>query len=67
MGLTILDDKLDDSGREQRLIKSALGNMKPIPIYKGPGPATLNPIKVRKMTIDLSQEVPVLVERHVQN
>ena len=38
MGLTILDDKLDDSGREQRLIKSALGNMKTIPIYKGQQP-----------------------------
>ena len=48
MGLTILDDKLEDSGREQRQIRSALESMKTIPIYKGPGPATLNPIKVRK-------------------
>ena len=66
MGLTILDDKLEDSGREQRLIKSALGNMKTTPIYKGPGPATLNPIKVRILAQNFSLEEPVLAELTAQ-
>ena len=46
MGIPILEDRLEESGRDQRTIRSGLGRIASEEIYKGPSGKLLRSIKV---------------------
>ena len=46
MGIPILEDRLEESGRDQRTIKSGLGRITSEEVYKGPSGKILRSIKV---------------------